>query len=585
MRVRRKYLFHWGLTQRLFVMTSTISIAVLAIMALYGYNSAHKALERQIASNISSLNDRTLSYVDSYVESAQSLGRMIAADRGTGIRQSERIGILINTFSQTLYPVARTIYYIPANGEVISTRQTYYDIMGNKMLPLLAESAQDSLTGLAWSQPYHSPVSGDTVAFSLAVEDQPNDEKGVLVIELDLGYIKNDLDRFLHKGNQSYLLMTSEGNVILFNRNTDLLQYENDTLRTSIAPQMIAELADCPQGISYLPKEAPSLLVTRSPINRLGWSLFTLVNSDSIFAAYNKTLTRTYINAGILILVVLLGVCFFLSRKFVSPIRELDEKMSHFSKTQLNEPLPVKRSDEIGHLTESYNQMLMRLKRLIREVKQSEKEKQNYKIQMLQSQIKPHFLYNTLACIRSLAKQNRMEEIRETISSLVGLLAYTFDKTDDFVTINEEIQSLKKYIQIQHMRYGDVFHIEYQISPDTSECYCPKLTLQPIVENAIFHGILPAEENGAIRIETKIYNEELHIFVKDNGIGFSADRFEKILAGIEPDNNSNAFNHVGLKNVNNRIILNYGDTYGIHILLQEEGTCIEITLPVKREKT
>ena len=223
MRVRRKHLFHWGLTQRLFVMTSTISIAVLAIMALYGYNSAHKALERQIASNISSLNDRTLSYVDSYVESAQSLGRMIAADRGTGIRQSERIGILINTFSQTLYPVARTIYYIPANGEVISTRQTYYDIMGNKMLPLLAESAQDSLTGLAWSQPYHSPVSGDTVAFSLAVEDQPNDEKGVLVIELDLGYIKNDLDRFLHKGNQSYLLMTSEGNVILFNRNTDLL--------------------------------------------------------------------------------------------------------------------------------------------------------------------------------------------------------------------------------------------------------------------------------------------------------------------------------------------------------------------------
>ena len=140
MRVRRKHLFHWGLTQRLFVMTSTISIAVLAIMALYGYNSAHKALERQIASNISSLNDRTLSYVDSYVESAQSLGRMIAADRGTGIRQSERIGILINTFSQTLYPVARTIYYIPANGEVISTRQTYYDIMGNKMLPLLAES-------------------------------------------------------------------------------------------------------------------------------------------------------------------------------------------------------------------------------------------------------------------------------------------------------------------------------------------------------------------------------------------------------------------------------------------------------------
>ena len=108
-------MFHWGLTQRLFVMTSTISIAVLAIMALYGYNSAHKALERQIASNISSLNDRTLSYVDSYVESAQSLGRMIAADRGTGIRQSERIGILINTFSQTLYPVARTIYYIPAN--------------------------------------------------------------------------------------------------------------------------------------------------------------------------------------------------------------------------------------------------------------------------------------------------------------------------------------------------------------------------------------------------------------------------------------------------------------------------------------
>lgn len=580
MKPRRKW-FTWGLMPRLFVMTATVSIAVLAVMALYSYNSTHSAIERQISSNISSLNDRTLSYLDGYIESVQSLGRMIAMDSQKTITHSERIGELIDTFSRNIYPVARTIYFLPVDGGVISNRQVYYDVMGNAMLPVLAETARESLIGLAWSQPYHSPVSGDTIAFSLVVADRLGSEMGVLAIELDLGYIKNDLDRLLHKGEQSYLLMTSEGNVILFNRNTDLLEYENDALRTSISSRMVAQLAESPPGVSHLRQGGDSLLIARSQLNRLGWSLFTLVKNDSIFT-YSKALTETYVNAGIVILVVLLGACFFLSRRFVAPIRELDDKMSRFSKVQLNEPLPVTRTDEIGHLTESYNQMLMRLNRVIEEIKQSEQEKQHYKIQMLQSQIKPHFLYNTLACVSSLAKQNRMEEIRRTISSMVGLLAYTFDKTDDFVTIDEEIQALRMYVQIQHMRYGNIFAVQYEIGPDSGICRCPKLTLQPVVENAVFHGILPTGRAGIIRVKTALEGETLHINIQDDGIGFDAQRFQKILAGIEQDSYSNSFNHVGLKNVHNRIVLNYGEEYGLTLLPQEKGTRIQISLPAHR---
>jgi sensor histidine kinase YesM len=569
----------WGLAQRLFVMTLSVSLAVLAAMAIFSFYSSSAVIREQIDSSISRLNDRTLNYLDMYVESVHSLAMMIVAGGENG--SNAQTIQLIKNFSATSYPAARTIYYTDTEGTVFSNRQVYYDIMGNPHLAALTERALGNFGGIAWSQPYHSPVSGDTVSFSCTVKDRQNRSLGVLTIELDLDYIKGDLDRLLHTGAQTYVLMTDEGNVILFNRSSALLEFDHDILRNALSDDMIRELHSMSPGIEDRAFARQQVVVARSPMNRLGWTLFTITDYHQ-FSSHFQALVQAYVGAGALIMVILLGISFFLSRYFVAPIRSLDKRMRYFTRMQLNEPLPITRSDEIGHLTASYNKMLKRLNDLICEIERTEKEKQQYKIQMLQSQIRPHFLYNTLACISSLAKQNRIREIRTTISAVISLLAYTFDKTDDFVRIQEEIEALDMYVRIQKIRYGDSFDMVLQIDPEAVSLYCPKLTLQPIVENAIFHGIRPCDRRGLIVVRGRVQDQALTITIDDNGIGMDESTFLELLreTGSEQEN-PDALNHVGIRNVHNRIALSYGMPYGLSLVSKDgPGTCIQILLPV-----
>ena len=222
--------------------------------------------------------------------------------------------------------------------------------------------------------------------------------------------------------------------------------------------------------------------------------------------------------------------------------------------------------------------MVVKLKGLINGMLKEQKKKTDMEFEILQAQINPHFLYNTLDSIRWLAVIQNVENISEMSSALINLLKYNISKKGTIVSLKEEIDGIKNYETIQKYRYGDTFCIEYNIQEETLDCKIIKFILQPLVENAIFHGINVSDSDAKIKITSEIQNNDLVIKVIDNGVGMNV---------LNRDDNSikkkKMHTGIGLNNIEERIKLYFGEKYGIEIFSKiDVGTTVKITLPLVR---
>jgi sensor histidine kinase YesM len=248
---------------------------------------------------------------------------------------------------------------------------------------------------------------------------------------------------------------------------------------------------------------------------------------------------------------------------------------------------PVRRTDEIGRLARSYYSMMERIQALLVKTREMEERKKELELKMLQSQISPHFLYNTLASVGSLARQSRIADVSATIRALVGVLEFTFDRTSQFVRVSDEISGLNSYMQIQKIRYGDRFRFVCEVQEEALGLSVLKLTLQPIVENAVFHGILPKGwRDGEIRVRGEVRRGKLRFVVRDNGAGMDPDRLAGLLERSEMTLPKERLTGIGVANVHERIRLYFGEPYGLRVRsLKGAGTIIVITLPARRLDT
>lgn len=244
-----------------------------------------------------------------------------------------------------------------------------------------------------------------------------------------------------------------------------------------------------------------------------------------------------------------------MSRYFTSPIRTLVQKMDHSRDFTVIFPLTTTRKDEIGKLYSSYKAMLNRIHFLIKEIKEIEERKKETELKILQSQIAPHFIYNTLACVISLAKQNKTQEVVQTIKSLVSLLSFSIDRISSIVKLQDELEMLRMYVQIQKVRYGDKISFIEDCDPKTLNCPILKLTLQPIVENAIFHGLAPQKKSGTIIIRTSRHKDKVQIHIRDNGMGMTQEVANGLLQENLHQMDKSRFTSIGLKTSTNG--LNY----------------------------
>jgi two-component system sensor histidine kinase YesM len=316
-----------------------------------------------------------------------------------------------------------------------------------------------------------------------------------------------------------------------------------------------------------------------------------LINDDVFFKDIRQLRQQTLLalTVGILLLMI---PFFLILNNMILPLRKLYNYMKITGKDDLNRRIDLRGSTEAKVIGLRYNQMLYDVQDLTHRLVDSNERllkteiaKKRAEFDFLKSQVNPHFLYNTLDAIRGIASERDVPEIREMTRALSRIFRYSI-KGHDFVALKDEIRIVEAYMTIQTIRFSHRFEFHCQIPEDLMNFVVPSMILQPIVENAVYHGLEPRYEKGILTISAhldRIHGQDLVISIKDDGVGMDAtklDIYRLVLLKPEQETDHDKSSGIGLSNVHNRLRFLYGDKYGLDIISKEkEGTVVTVRIP------
>lgn len=296
----------------------------------------------------------------------------------------------------------------------------------------------------------------------------------------------------------------------------------------------------------------------------------------------------TLIISMICILLLIFSASLFFSNTITKPVLKLQNLMQKAETGNLTVRFRSLYNDEIGNLGRSFNHMLEQLDRLVKQVYKEQQYKKEAEIKILQEQIKPHFLYNTLDTISWLAREKGALDIVKLVDALTNMFRAGLSKGKNFITLKEELKHVGSYLYIQQIRYND--KLSYCIETDDffSNCLVPRILLQPLVENAIYHGIKQKRDNGMIKVRVEKITENnlsmLVLSVYDDGVGIPQDKLIPLRKALEMNDTPEEKSGFGLYYVAKRIFLTYGPPYGIKIHSREnKETIVSLYLPFQKE--
>lgn len=306
-----------------------------------------------------------------------------------------------------------------------------------------------------------------------------------------------------------------------------------------------------------------------------GWSLVQTVSVKE----FNKEMNHLIVLAAGIVLLVLgisLGFVWYVTSRIAHPAKELMESLKTLAKDNEYPRVKIVSNDEIGMIGLEYNKMAENIETLIEKVYKMELTQKQAELEFLQMQINPHFLYNALDTISWMALAKGNMDVSEMTIALAELLRATIKK-ESFITLREEMNTVKDYLLIQQERFGDKISAEYFVEEDAYSCMVPNFILQPVIENAIIHGLEPKIEKGKVSINISIQDEFLTFLVEDNGVGMDE---KEILDLYKKCRENNTKQSIGLKNVYRRLLLCYGEASMLKIeSKKEQGTRISFLIP------
>lgn len=293
----------------------------------------------------------------------------------------------------------------------------------------------------------------------------------------------------------------------------------------------------------------------------------------------SSTMNRMYLIVGLLAVLSFI-VCIIVAQKtttsFTQPINQMNQAMKQVQEGKLDTSIPVLRNDEFGVLSQNFNVMTQELSNFLEQKIETQRKLADIQIAMMQAQLNPHFLYNTLDTIKWMAKSAKVEPISQLSQKLARILRTSIVK-EQFITIGEEFQICSDYGEIQNIRFQGKYQFLFDCPKDLLSYKIPKLIIQPLVENAIIHG-LRMKETGIIRVFASKNNDAIILSVQDNGIGID----DEMMQFINTHQWKQIDGHIGMYNVDSILRLHYGVNSGLHAQrLKEGGTLIQITLPYK----
>lgn len=372
------------------------------------------------------------------------------------------------------------------------------------------------------------------------------------------------------------------GRVFLLNERNSIVAAAAADGSDGADPAIAADLARLPRSASGSETVVASggrVVINFASIEKTGWKVAEAIPFNRLTADI-RLLRLNSLAVNALFVLGLALVSFFISWGITRPVHRLSEAMANLSRGDFDIRVRVPGGGELRTLAESFNQMAAEIEVLVDDVERESRLRVESRLLALQAQVNPHFLFNSLNGIKWMAAMGKVEQIPEMISSLGNLLETALDNSREMISLDEERHCVEDYVKIQRMRFGDRFLVRFEIPPDLREAKVPCLILQPLVENAIIHGFDGIDRRGeiVIRCEPSAHAGEVTISVSDNGVGIDPDKLNGLIS--ERPETASRFRHIGLRNVHERLQLQFGKETGLCIDRRRTGgTTVSFSVP------
>lgn len=569
----------------------------LILFSLFANVRSQHILEQELGDRTLSAMNSTLEYVDLTLDSLKSLSTMISTDVNLTSRLKHEEDTLTPTavidFTHVLSHISNITAVNPFLSEVTifhgnskmmisskvgalhreqaRTEPWYADVVqanGANIL-YLPDRQEEALSG--WSDPVYNT---DQIIFMRLMDLYSRDRgNNVLMLSVPKSRLLDYLVNLVPSRNSHVYLFDEARRLIVTNAPSDERLAAEDIPSKTVSVQAA-------------PHSSGKNMMVRVESARSGWSLL-MVQPESEIYKKSKPLQQFSYVIILISCVLALGISWFVYSGIAAPISSLAAGMRKLRMGNLHTRLDHSRRDELGYLTDAFNQTVEQQRHLIRDIYEQQLRLTKTELKFLQSQINPHFLYNTLDSIYWSAKEHGAQGLSEMVLNLSRFFRLSLSKGRDAFTIEETFEHLQYYLRIQQRRFRDQFIVEFRSSDESKRLYVLKLLLQPLVENAILHGLEKKKAGGKLVVSAEVREDRLVLQVIDHGRGIKAEELIRIHHALNQAGHQTAHpaaeptgSNFGLLNVKSRIKIYYGETAEFTLESKEgEGTTATIDLP------
>ncbi len=397
-----------------------------------------------------------------------------------------------------------------------------------------------------------------------------NTERGVLLVDMNFSGIAQ-VCRDIELPNGGYVYLTDRSGELIYHPRQQLIY-------SGLLEENNLTAAGYPDGSHHERFQGQEREVTVKTVGYTGWKLVGVVPAGQLWGEGDSLLLF-----GVSILLfsafLMAFLNFRISEHISDPILRLDQAVKELEAGREDVEIEESGGGELRRLSHSIASMVSTMRHLMDDIIQQEAQKRRSELEVLQSQINPHFLYNTLDSVIWMTEAGRTQEAIQMVTSLARLFRIALSGGRRIIPLSDELDHARHYLSIQKIRYKNKFDLRVKAEPGTEGLYMLKLTIQPLLENAVYHGMAGAEEDGLISVEARREGDELIIDVTDNGVGMRPELAATLLSDQRPQLRTSG-SGIGVRNVHRRIQLTFGEAYGLTIFSEpDEGTTVRLRLP------
>lgn len=551
-----------SLLVRMVISIFLVFLILLAVVGTFYYQSSSSAIEATIEGNSQTTISQTSHFIQSYIKKLETTSTSLTQQADVlayaenpsqdKVKEIRDLFLTILKADQDL----KTVVLVTKSGQVISTddsvqMKTSSDMMGEDWYQKAIHQG---------ANPVLTPARKSDSQWVISVTQELVDTKGANlgVLRLDISY--ETLEAYLNQ-----LQLGQQGFAFIINENHEFVYHPKHTVYSS-SSEMEAMKPYIETGQGYTLDHQS--YVSQEQIAGTDWTVIGVSSLEKLDQVRSQ-LMWTLLGASTLSLLACLCLVWFSLKRWIAPLKDLRETMLEIASGTQNLRAKEAGAYELREVTRQFNAMLDQIDQLMADVRRQEEATRQYELQALSSQINPHFLYNTLDTIIWMAEFQDSQRVVQVTKSLATYFRLALNQGRDLISLSDEINHVRQYLFIQKQRYGDKLEYEIAEEPDFDNLVLPKLVLQPLVENALYHGIKEKEGQGHIKVFVQKQDTGLVIRIEDDGVGFQA-------AGDSSQSQLKC-GGVGLQNVDQRLKLHFGDNYQMKInSVPSKGTTVEI---------